>query len=348
MNKRPTSRDVARLAGVSQSTVSFVFNGRDGISEATRDRVQAAAAELNYRPNLAARSMRTQRTGRLAVVIPVTGLNLFPVLEGAVTVAREAGYVVEVVTLSHVAAEREAELSALIGSGEYEGFLALTPISGQFGTGSSEPVVLSLSEFDDELHATGELMDARPMVEMMEKLVDLGHRRFVHIAGPSDYPSAVARRQTYLATVERLEVESLGVLGGSWSGMDAYESVLSLPDTAPPLAVLAANDVLAAAAIRAAFSRGWTVPGDMSVTGWDDVSIGAFMVPSLTSVFQDRPRLGAYSMRRLIARIRGEESPARDVGIQRVVWRESISPPRTAASPIARVARESVAEPHQG
>ncbi len=326
---RPTSRDVARLAGVSQSTVSFVLNGREGISQATRARVQAAASELNYRPNLAARAMRTHRSGRLAVVIPMTGLNLFPVLEGAVTVARESGYVVEVVTLAHDGDDREAELGELINSGAYEGFLALTPIAPTRVPDESGIVFLSVGEFDEDLHATGEFMDARSIDEMMEELVRLGHRRFLHIAGPADYPSAVARRQTYLAAAERLEVESIGVLGGSWSGADAYAAMLDLTDSSLPLAVIAANDVLAAAAIRASVTRGWSVPGDVSVTGWDNVSLGAFMMPSLTTVVLDHPRLGAYSMRRLIAAIRGQEPPERDVGIQRIVWRESVGPPRS-------------------
>src|SRR5690606_38159519 len=143
MGKRPTSHDVARRAGVSQSTVSFVFTGRSGISEPTRERVLRAAAELNYRPNLAARSMRTQRTGRIAVVIPVTGLNLFPVLEGAVSMARDAGYVVEVLSLSQSPEEREGELASLIDSAEYEGVLAFSPMRTP-RVASDAPVFLSL------------------------------------------------------------------------------------------------------------------------------------------------------------------------------------------------------------
>lgn len=329
MAKRPTSHDVARRAGVSQSTVSFVFTGRSGISEATRERVLKAAADLNYRPNLAARSMRTQRTGRIAVVIPVTGLNLFPVLEGAVSTARDAGYVVEVLSLSRSPEEREGELASLIDSTEYEGVLSFSPMrTPRVASDAAAPVFLSLSEFDEEMHATGAFSDARPVVEMMERLVELGHRRFLHVAGPSDFPAAVARRDAYLATIDRLGVESLGVVGGDWSGITANRCVSELPDDAPPLAILAANDVLAAGAIRAAVSRGWSVPDDVSVTGWDDLTMSAHFIPSLTTVFQDRQRLGTDSMRRLIAAIRGETPPEQEAVLQRVVWRESVAPPR--------------------
>jgi DNA-binding LacI/PurR family transcriptional regulator len=330
MGKRPTSHDVARLAGVSQSTVSFVFTGRAGISTATREKVLAAAAELSYRPNLAARTMRTQRTGRLAIVLPFRGLNLGSLLEGAVATARETGYTVEVVNLSQEAEEHTQEVDALIDSFEYEGVLSFSPIpTPRLSSAEAAPAFLALTEFDEEMHATGAFSDARPLVEMMERLADMGHRRFLHIAGPADYPAAIARRDAYLATVDRLGLESVGVVGGNWNGIHAGECVRELPDDVTPLAVIAANDVLAAGAIRAAVRRGWSVPGDVSVTGWDDLPLSHHFLPSITTVFQDRRRLGAYSMRRLIAAIRGEEAPAPETDLQTVIWRESAAPPLT-------------------
>lgn len=323
MAKRSTGHDVARLAGVSQSTVSLVFTGRSGISAATRERVLQAAAELGYRPNLAARSMRTHRTGRLAVVIPYAGLNLAPVLEGAVATAQEAGYAVEIVSLP------DDGIAALLDSSEYEGVLSFSPVPApREPAEASTTAFLVLSEFDEEMHATGAFSDAQPVVELMERLVELGHRRFLHLAGPASYPSAVARRDAYLATVDRLGLESVGVAATDWNGTAAKERILALPDDAPPLAVVAANDVLAAGAVRGSVERGWSVPGDVSVTGWDDAPLASLFLPSLTTVFQDRRRLGAYSMRRLVAAVRGEAAPARETGLQQVVWRESTAPPR--------------------
>lgn len=329
MNKRSTSRDVARLAGVSQSTVSFVYTGRDGVAAATRERVLQAASELNYRPNLAARSMRTHRTGRLAVVIPVSGLNLVPILEGAASTARDAGYVVEVLTMSRAGAEGATEVAALIDSEDYEGILSFSPLRTRGRSSRGEGAAfISLSEFDENMHATGAFSDASPVVEMIERLAELGHTRFLHIAGPSDYPAAVARRDAYLATVRRLGLESAGVVGGNWSGNTAGECVAALPDHAGPLAIIAANDVLAAGAIRAAVKRGWSVPGDVSVTGWDDLILSSHFIPSITTVFQDRQRLGVQSMLRLLAAVRGEEPPAVARELQHVVWRESTGAPR--------------------
>jgi DNA-binding LacI/PurR family transcriptional regulator len=128
--------------------------------------------------------------------------------------------------------------------------------------------------------------------------------------------------------VDRLGLESLGVVGGNWSGVNARECVSALGEDAPPLAIIAANDVLAAGAIRAAVTRGWSVPGDVSVTGWDDLPLSLHFLPSITTVSQDRRRLGAYSMRRLIAAIRGEDAPEPETDLQQVIWRESAAPPR--------------------
>lgn len=324
MEKRPTSHDVAHLAGVSQSTVSFVLTGRPGISDATREKVLKAASELNYRPNLAARSMRTQRTGRLAVVVPMATMNPLTLLSGAISAAHDEGYVVEVVSLPDDAAARLAEVTE---SGQYEGVLSFTPLPDVPVT-EAGPVVLSVGEFDDEMHMAGAFTDARPVAEMMAHLARAGHSRFLHIAGPQDFPSARARRAAYLSAIEQLGVESLGVADGDWGGQSGADAVAALPDDAPPLAIIAANDVVAAGAIRSATLRGWRLPDQIAVTGWDDHHQSAFLVPSLTSVRQDRERLGAHSMKRLIAAVRGEAPPLRPDDLLRIVWRESTDAPK--------------------
>lgn len=342
MEKRPTSHDVARAAGVSQSTVSFVFTGRAGISPATRQKVLTAAAELNYRPNLAARSMRTRRTGRLAVVVPIATLTPLTLLPGAIAAAQDEGYVVEVVSLPHQVTERDERLAELIGSGQYEGVLSFTPLPSA-DTGSEpaldagadprpeegEPdqvVVLAVAEFDDDMHSAGALTDALPIVTMMEHLAAGGQRRFLHLAGPPDFRSSLARREAYLSTIERLGLESLGVIDGEWSGRSGEDAVNALPDGILPVAVIAANDLIATGALRAATKRGWRVPEDLTLTGWDDHPQSAFLAPSLTSVRQDRERLGAHSMHRLIAAVRGLPAPPAPTDLLRVVWRESTGP----------------------
>ncbi|AXL11254.1 LacI family transcriptional regulator [Microbacterium foliorum] len=327
MERRPTSHDVAHLAGVSQSTVSFVLTGRSGISVATRDRVLRAAAELHYRPNLAARSMRTQRTGRLAVVVPIATMNPLTLLSGAISAARDAGYVVEVINLPDEEPDRGGRLSDVVDSGQYEGILSFTPLPAVDTEGG--PVVLPVGEFDEAMHMTGEFTDARPITEMITHLAAQGHRRFLHLAGAEEFPSARARREAYVETITRLGLHSLGIVANDWSAAAGAAAIAALPDDAPPLAVIAANDLLATGAIRAAVRRGWRLPDEMAVTGWDDHLQSEFLVPSLTSVSQDRERLGAYSMHRLIAAVRGEDPPQKPERLLAVVWRESTESPQS-------------------
>lgn len=332
--RRPTSRDVARLAGVSQSTVSYVLTNRPGISAATRERVQRAAQELSYRPNLAARSMRTHRTGRIAIVMPITSWNPSSLLVGATNAAQEAGYAVDVQGLPPTSAARQARVTELVESGEFEGILSFVPIRTPSGT--SQTTAFLAAEFDDDMHATDELSDAAPLADIMTELFRLGHRRFLHITGALDYRSARSRRATYMAMVERLGAESVGIVEGDWSGRSGLDAVRALPDDAPPLAIIAANDLVATGAIRAAQERGWSVPGDISVTGWDDYPTSAFQLPSITTVVQDREELGARSVRRLIATMRGDSAPREADSLQRVVWRESTGAPNIGSERAGR------------
>lgn len=328
----PTSRDVARLAGVSQTTVSYVLTGKGAISPATREHVLKVAESIGYRPNLAARSMRTRRSGRLAVI---TGIAVDPqmrMLTGASHVANASGYVMETHSVGGTVEDRTERVLELTTGGQYEGLLTLVPVlPTALSGGPGRPPVVAATAFDEKMRSVGELADASLLEVFIRALVAAGHRRFVHVAGPPEYSSARARRDTYLACVERLGVESLGVLGGEWTAESGRQAVLALPDDAPPVAVLAANDILAIGVLRGAAERGWSVPGDLVVTGWDNPEFGAYTMPSLTTVDVDFQAAGRHAMQLLIAALRGEAPPPRGSALQRIVWRESTGgaePPR--------------------
>ncbi|WP_098465281.1 LacI family DNA-binding transcriptional regulator [Isoptericola jiangsuensis] len=341
MPNPPTSRDVARLAGVSQTTVSYALTGRGTISAATRAHVLEVAASVGYRPNLAARSMRTRRTGRLAVVSGPTLDHQVRVLAGAGEVAAAAGYALETRTVDGTVEERTARVRELAAAGEHEGVLTLVPVLPDVLTDPAAPtgerpertVVVAETTFDDHMRSVGDLADAGPVAEFVETLLAAGHRRFLHVAGSDQYASARARRDAYLAAVDRAaagpatrDVVSLGVVGGTWSPEDARRAVHDLPSDAPPLAVVAANDLLAAGVLRGAAERGWSAPGDVVVTGWDAAEMGAYLTPSLTTVDVDFTEAGRRAMQRLVAAVRGEEPPPRGAAVARIVWRESTGP----------------------
>ncbi|MEU4654909.1 LacI family DNA-binding transcriptional regulator [Streptomyces sp. NPDC023723] len=320
---------MARLAGVSHQTVSRYLRSDATINEALRERIRLAIAQLDYRPNLAARAMRNRKTGRLALLMPSgTAISSLEMFAGATTAAREAGYDVEVVILGDPMESRERRVLELADYGVFEGILALTPLPAlsERSTRGSTPIVVC-AEYDEQMRSIGELADATTTAEIIEHLAEQGHRRFLHLAGDYAHTSARARRQVYLETIARLGLESHAVVDCDWLPDRARRSILDLPADSGVTAVIAANDLLATGAIRGAQERGWRVPGDLSVTGWDNNPLGAAMMPSLTSVAVDHERLGRRAVGRLLAVLRGEAEPDDGGLITRVVWRESTAPP---------------------
>jgi DNA-binding LacI/PurR family transcriptional regulator len=328
--RRPTMKDVARLAGVSHQTVSRYLRSREGLKPATLARIDAAVSDLNYRPNLVARSMAAHRTGRLAVLLPTVAFNPARMLNGATEAAAEAGFAIEVVSVAGGAEARTELMAEVAGSGQVDGILVLAPILPSFEERLPNGAAIVVSaDFDDEMRSIGELTDASPVVEMIERLAELGHRRFFHVAGNLQFASARARKAAYLDTVERLGLESVGVFDGDWSGESGRASISSIADASMPTAVIAANDVVAAGVIRGAMDRGLDVPGDLSVTGWDDNEICRFLRPTLTTVAVDLEGLGRNGMVRLVKAVAGRELEPANRPLNQLIWRES-----TAAAPL--------------
>ncbi|GGY98325.1 LacI family DNA-binding transcriptional regulator [Streptomyces poonensis] len=189
----------------------------------------------------------------------------------------------------------------------------------------STPIAVS-ADYDDRMRGIGELADASAMAEIVERPARQGHRRFLHLAGDYAHTSARWRKQVYLETIERLGLESYGVVDCDWQAEKGRLAVRELPDDSGVTAVVCANDLLATGAIRGAVERGWRVPRDLSVTGWDDNPLGAAMMPSLTAVSVDHERLGRRAVRRLLAVLRDEPEPEENDAITAVVWRESTAP----------------------
>ncbi|GAA4989457.1 LacI family DNA-binding transcriptional regulator [Kineococcus glutinatus] len=326
--RRPTIREVARLAGVSHETVARYLRADTRIKEASRERIGAAIAELGYRPNLVARAMRNRRTGRLALLLPAgVAISSLEMLAGATDAAGAAGYVVEVVTLGGPAGVRSERVLELADSGLFEGIVSLTPLpAGLLGAGATRTPVLVAPHYDEHMRGIGALADASCVADLVEQLAEQGHTTFLHVSGDYAHTSARNRRQVYLDTIARLGLRSYAVVDCDWDWRRAWRAVLDLPADCGVTAVVGANDKVAAGAVRGALERGWRVPQDLSVTGWDDNPLGAVMPPSITTVAVDHGRLGRAAVSDLLALLR-EEAPAADERpITRIIWRESTGP----------------------
>lgn len=187
--KRATIWDVAHAAGVSHQTVSRYLRNEGGLRPATREKIDKAVKELDYKPNLVARSMRTRRTNRIAIVLPeLTTFVPIPVLRGASGAARAAGYTTDVVGLEGDETRRAEGTLSLLDSQQVEGVLSFTPLSDQvIEAAGSRPIVV-YGEYDDRMHARGDLADGRPAGMIVRHLAELGHRRFLHVAGSPTGP----------------------------------------------------------------------------------------------------------------------------------------------------------------
>lgn len=335
-----TIHEVARLAGVSHQTVSRYLKGSGGLKPQTIAKVEEAMARLDYKPNLAARALRSKQSYRIAIVAP-EGIQQFDaqrMLRSAVSRAEEAGYATVVVSIDMDAPGRWDRLLRLVSSERPAGIFSIIPLGSaqeQIASTSPDLPVIVAGNYDEKLHATGSLADAGPATEMIEHLASMGHRSFYHAAGPQLWTSAVNRREAYLEAIARLGLHSAGVGYGDWSMASGYRIGRDIPlEDGPVTAVFASNDHMAIGVIRALHERGKKVPDDVSVFGWNNIEEGKYFIPSLSTVSMDLEAPGRNGMSELISRIRNHPPAASQYEFtpMRLVLRESTSEPPKEAS----------------
>lgn len=329
--RKPTMVDVAKLAGVSHMTVSRFLRSDSSIKEENRSRIEAAIAELRYRPSLVARSMRERQTGLIAIIVPATVNAYSParILSAATVYAHEQGFEVEVISVDGDATARTRRALELADSRLVEGVVSLAPLDDSQVSLSmpGDVPVIAFPDYDDELNGTGVLLDATPIGTIVERLAELGHRHFFHVGGPLAHPASRERRRAYLETTARLGLVDCGVWQQDWSGASGERAVASLDPECRVTAIVCTNDELAAGAIKGALARGWRTPDDVSVTGWDNSPVGEFMPPGLTTVHVDHILLGRRAMRHLVALIRAEPHTPDDLSaLNTIIWRGSVGP----------------------
>ncbi|WP_406350923.1 LacI family DNA-binding transcriptional regulator [Streptomyces sp. NBC_00658] len=330
---RPTSRDVAQVAGVSQAAVSLVLGDkwRGRVSEATAERVREAAQELGYRPNLAARNLRLGRTRTVLLVVPALTTEFFAgVYTGAARVASEHGFgVVLYPSPEGIGPARDpfgsapAALDGVIASSMAAD--ALTAIRGD-----QLPLVMLDSDPAGSLGAATVNLDIRDGVrQVAEHLLTLGHRRFLHLA--ADIPSWTfeVRAQELaarLAEVPGTELRTARAPISIEGALEAAETALRAPGPGPT-ALVCDDDKLAAGAYKAARRLGLHIPDDLSITGLDDLALSRAIDPELTTVRLNAELFGERGMQALLAVLEGKTPPQGDIPVELVV-RGSTAPPR--------------------
>ncbi|MFE5485063.1 LacI family DNA-binding transcriptional regulator [Streptomyces sp. NPDC056527] len=315
---RPTSRDVARAAGVSQATVSLVLGDkwRGRVSERTAQAVREAASGLGYRPNLAARNLRLGRTRTALLVVPALTNEFFArVYTGAATVAARHGFgVVLYPSPDGVGPAKDPFASARAAlDGVIASSMAADALKAFHGT--DLPLVMLDSDPSDTGAAAHVNLDiADGMRQVTGHLLALGHRRFVHLASavPSwtfDVRAAVLADALRGASVRTVRAP-LDVDGAR----AAAERALTGPGPRPT-ALVCDDDILAAGACKAVRRLGLRVPEDVSVTGFDDLALATAVEPELTTVRLPAERVGERGMAALLAVLAGETPAPGDLPV---------------------------------
>ncbi|MFD3520841.1 LacI family DNA-binding transcriptional regulator [Streptomyces sp. NPDC058653] len=329
---RPTSRDVARAAGVSQATVSLVLGDKwpGRVSERTAGLVRDTARELGYRPNLAARSLRLGRTRTALLVVPALTHEFFArVYTGAASVAAEHGFgVVLYPSPEGVGPARDPFASARAAlDGVIASSMATEALAAIRGT--DLPLVMLDSDpagSGAAAHVNLDIADA--MRQVTGHLLGLGHRRIVHLASAVTSWTFAVRADTLAGTVRGVPGAVVRTVPSALevhAAREAAERALGGPGPRPT-ALICDSDVLAAGAVKAARKLGLRVPEDLSVTGFDDSGLATAVEPELTTVRLPAERVGRHGMSALLAILDGRE-PENPVLPVSLVIRGSTAPP---------------------
>jgi LacI family transcriptional regulator len=299
-------KEVALKAGVSIATVSRVLNKTGPVAEETRRRILETIEKLRYVPHGAARSLITNQTDTIGVLLPdLYGEFFSEVIRGVDLAARRSGYHVLVSGFHSDRAEIEAVLRAM--RGRVDGVIVLSPdVDAQTlrrNLPETLPVVLLNTPVDGASFDAIQIDNYGGAFAMVRHLAALGHRRIALIKGPAENVDARERLRGYRDALRSLGAElSEGLeIEGDFSEESGYRAGERLLTLAPrPTAVFAANDSMAIGCLLALRAAGVRVPEDMAVAGFDDIPIARYITPALSSVHVPIAELGTRAMERLL------------------------------------------------
>ena len=342
---RPTQNDVAKLAGVSRATVSYVLNGQTNgrvlISEETHKKVIEAIEELGYVPDASAQALRTGNTKNIGLIIPdMDNPHFWENADGVEKEALASGYRL-LLSSMELNVEYGEDIFQDLSRQRIDGLILMGAFINQ-----SEKVQKTLRQFQKRRLPIVEMTDNINLdnnldrvssdyymatKEVMEHLLSLGHRQIGFIYGVkapflANDDRLLPYQESLLATGSPVEDDLIIRCGATiQDGYQAAEKLLQLPIR--PTALIAVNDLLAIGVMRAAIDLGLKIPQDLSVVGYDDIPFARYMVPRLTTVSKDVVGLGREAVKLLLARIQEPDRPRQTLTFSpKVIVRESTGP----------------------
>jgi DNA-binding LacI/PurR family transcriptional regulator len=330
----PVMVDVARLAGVSQKTVSRVVNDSPNVRAEVRERVRQAIADLGYRPNAAARALVTRRTRVLGIITPGTALyGPSAQLFGLERAAWERGYSVVIIsTHEGTVAELVAAVDRLVDHG-VDGLVLGAPLTAESvpaGVFRGIPTVTVGDPLSAPTQVPAVVPDQAGGARTATRhLLDLGHVTVHHVAGPTSWISASERHAGWREALEEAAAPVPAPIVGDWSSRAGYEAGRALAERHDVTAVFAANDHMAIGLLRALGEVGRSVPSDVAVVGFDDVPEAQYLCVPLSTIRQDFTEITGLAVERLLHDVEGGgEASAQVVVPSTLVVRASSGTPR--------------------
>ncbi len=312
----PTLEDVAERSGVSTATVSRCLNNPSVVSEKTRSRVMEAVKALGYAPNFGARALAAKRTNTFGAIIPTMENAIFARgLQAFQEELERNGITLLVASSSYSPELEEKQIQSLVARGA-DALLLIghdrSPETYEFLERRQIPYVIAWVYDDDQSRTSIGFDNRKAMRALAEKVLDSGHRSLALIT--AELEGNDRARQRYEGVLDAMKTRGidptiLRTIETHYSISNGANALKTLLESNPkPTAVLCGNDVLAAGALSQARSQGLDVPGDISITGFDDIEIAEIVTPPLTTVHVPHRDMGKGAARLLIAMRNGEEA----------------------------------------
>lgn len=331
-----TIRDVAKMAGVSTSTVSHVINETRFVSEDTRERVNEAMRALNYTPNNIAQSLRRQKTNTIGVLLPTTANPYFGGILAAIESASFEHSHNLIIGNATDDPERENAYIDVLISRQIAGMLLISTgdIIRSIARLQEQNVPVVVVDRPGERYRVDEVLTDNRQGGLLatQHLLDYGHRTIACITGPDHLINSQERHQGYLDAMfgAGIVVDDSLIAAGNFDHESGYEAARRILNERPDVtAIFACNDLMAIGAIRAVHDCGMRVPQDVSVIGFDNISMSSYTTPKLSTVSQPIEDVGHAAVECLLARIEAPDRPTqREVLPVALVERETCGPVR--------------------
>ncbi|MFE3827054.1 LacI family DNA-binding transcriptional regulator [Streptomyces sp. NPDC059092] len=324
--------DVARRAGVSSQTVSRVSNGHPGVVDATRQEVLAAMKELGYRPNSAARALKSGEFRTIGIILfTLSTTGNVRTLEAIATSAAQQGYATTLLPVAMPTQDQVRGAFTRLGELAVDAIIVIMEVHLLDAATVTLPpnvgVVVADSNAGDR-YSVVDTDQAGGAREAVSHLLGLGHTTVWHLAGPEESFAAQRRADAWRATLSEAGRPVPPPLRGDWSAESGYRAGLLLAAEPECTAVFAANDQMALGLLRALHESGRAVPGQVSVVGFDDIPDSGSYMPPLTTVHQDFAEVGRRCVEGALRQINThEEERGTTLVPTRMVIRGSTAPP---------------------